>query len=116
MKLEDELKEMILEKYGSMVNFSSAIGLSNSTVVTILQRGVMNSNLHNVLKICDGLNISADELAQGRIVFAPSVKEESDSIVVKDYVITVKGRKFTEFEKRMLNYSILLSERMKGEE
>lgn len=60
--MEDEIKKMILEKYGSMRSFSDKIGLSNSTVVSILERGLMNSNITNVIAICKELNISVDKL------------------------------------------------------
>lgn len=60
--MEDELKKLILEKYESMRNFSDKIGLPNSTVVSILERGIKNSNMSNVMKLCKGLNISIDKL------------------------------------------------------
>lgn len=67
--MEEEIKKMILEKYGSMRSFSDKIGLSNSTVVSILDRGLMNSNITNVIAICKGLNISVDKLVDdGKII------------------------------------------------
>ena len=60
--MEEELKKVILEKYGSIRNFSDKIGLPNSTVVSILDRGIGNSNITNVMKMCKALNISADKL------------------------------------------------------
>lgn len=66
--IEERLKNLINEKYGSLLQFSKQNGLPNSTVNGVLTRGVMNSSIHNVLAICRALGISADELANGKIV------------------------------------------------
>lgn len=60
--MEEQIKKMIIEKYGSIRNFSDKIGLPNSTVVSILDRGIKNSNITNVMKMCKALNISVDNL------------------------------------------------------
>jgi len=60
--VEEQIKKMIIEKYGSIRNFSDKIGLPNSTVVSILDRGIKNSNITNVMKMCKALNISVDNL------------------------------------------------------
>lgn len=60
--MEDEIKKMIVEKYGSMRSFSEKIGIPNSTVVSILDRGINNSNISNVMKMCKELKISVDKL------------------------------------------------------
>ena len=39
-----------------------------TTLDSILKRGIVNSNIANVLKITDALGISAEELANGQIV------------------------------------------------
>ena len=60
--MEEQIKKMIIEKYGSIRNFSDKIGLPNSTVVSILDRGIKNSNITNVMKMCKALNLSVDNL------------------------------------------------------
>ena len=66
--LENSLKEMIIEKYGSVKTFTSKIGMPNSTFVSILRRGVNNANVNNIKMICEALNISAEALAAGQIM------------------------------------------------
>ena len=83
MSTEDHLKELILRRYDSLKAFSDMIGLPNSTVVSILQRGVLNAKVDNVITICNALNISADALAEGKIVHnydkpTPKTQEVSD--------------------------------------
>lgn len=67
MTLEEKLREMILKRYHSMREFSARIDVPNSTVESILKRGVQNSSVSNVIKLCKGLNISVEALAEGRI-------------------------------------------------
>lgn len=68
MKTEDELKELMIKKSGSVNRFAHDCGLSTSTVATIFTRGVNKTNVNTIIKICQGLNISADELAKGNVV------------------------------------------------
>lgn len=81
MTIEERLKMFIIGKYGTVLNFSKKIGLPNSTVVGVLTRGVHNSGVDNVVKICNELDISVDALAEGRIEpkkQVPVVELESD--------------------------------------
>lgn len=60
--LEEELKQIIIEKYGSVRQFSFKINIPYTTVDSILKRGIDNSNVGNVIKMCKALNISIDNL------------------------------------------------------
>ena len=65
--IEDKLKEYILDRYKSIRDFSLSIGISQSTIDSMLKRGLNNSSIKNVIKICKALNISVDGLASGEI-------------------------------------------------
>lgn len=67
MSIEERLKEMIIQKYGSITKAASSIGLPYSTIQSILRRGVHNCNGQNLQAICSALNISASALMEGRI-------------------------------------------------
>ncbi len=73
MTTEEKLKEFILTKYRSIREFTQAIDMPYSTMTTILKKGVNNSNVQNIIKICQALDISADALAEGKII--SNVKE-----------------------------------------
>ena len=60
--LEDKLKSIIIEKYGSIRQFALKIDVPYTTVDSILKRGIDNSNVGNVIKMCKALNISIDNL------------------------------------------------------
>ena len=51
MTTEDKLKDLILSKYGSMINFSSQIGMANSTLATIMKNGIHKANVTNIMVI-----------------------------------------------------------------
>lgn len=64
--LEDKLKELIINKYGSIRQFSFKIDIPNTTVDSILKRGLDNSNVGNVIKMCKALDISIDTLLENK--------------------------------------------------
>ena len=66
--IERKLKELIIERYGSLREFTPHTGLPYTTVHTILKRGIDNSSVENVIAICRALHISADALANGEII------------------------------------------------
>lgn len=78
MTVEERLKEMIIKQYGTMKDFTDHIGVPNSTFANILRRGVKNANVLTIIKICQALNISTDDLAEGKIVpVKKAIKEET---------------------------------------
>ena len=79
---EENLKELIISKYGTMLNFSSKIGMANSTLAAIISRGVTNASVNSINKICKELNISADALSDGKII--PNEETSADNWHFKD--------------------------------
>lgn len=82
MTIEEKLKEYILTKHKSIREFVKYANLPYSTVDGILKRGIANSSIGNVLKICKALQISADELANNRIV--PRGSKVSTRIIMSE--------------------------------
>ena len=68
MTIENKLKRYIMDRYSSLREFTIESDIPYSTVNAILKRGIANSSLSNVSKICKALNISLDELEHNRIV------------------------------------------------
>lgn len=67
MTIEDQLKDCILRRYASIRDFCITHDIPVSTIHSILKRGVNNSSVTNVIKICKALEISVDSLADGEI-------------------------------------------------
>lgn len=92
MTTEEKLKDFILSHYNSVREFTISIDMPNSTLESIFKRGIGNSSVTNIIKVCKGLNISVDALADGEIVPVqkrPSTKY-NDRIEVKEIVEDVK--------------------------
>ncbi len=62
MEKEKYLKHLMETKSGSVKAFSEDIGLAYTTVRSILERGVFNAKVENVIKICKGLNIKPEQI------------------------------------------------------
>ena len=67
--IENKIKGIIIKEYGSLRKFADKIQLPYTTVDTIFKRGLLNSNVLNVIKICNELGIDVDELANNKVVF-----------------------------------------------
>lgn len=68
MTTEEKVKNLILRRYHSIREFSILTEIPYTTLDSILKRGIGNSSVTNVIKICRALDISADALADGEIV------------------------------------------------
>ncbi|UVI84512.1 XRE family transcriptional regulator [Staphylococcus aureus] len=64
MTKEKDLKYLMEKKSGSVKAFSEEIGLAYTTVRSILERGVFNAKVENVIKICNGLNIKPEDIME----------------------------------------------------
>lgn len=71
MTIEEQLRDLMIKKSGSVNKFSQEIGVPQSTIFSIFQRGVGKANINSIITICKALNISTDELAEGRITPLP---------------------------------------------
>ena len=92
MSTEERLKEFILNRYNSVSEFTRSIEMPNSTLESIFKRGIGNSSVTNVIKVCKALGISADALADGEIVPLKTrpTKRVNDWIEVEDILEDTK--------------------------
>lgn len=82
--LEDKLKNLIIEKYGSVRQFSIKIDIPYTTVDSILKRGLDNSNVGNVIKMCKALDISIDNLLDNKEIISNLEFDNADLIDISD--------------------------------
>ena len=109
MTIEEKLKTLIIEKYGTVSSFTSEIGMPNSTFATIMKKGIHNASIQSIILLCQSLGISADALAEDRIVFTnqDAIKEVSDLLSVmrmniNTYNLTLDGKNLSEAENEAL--------------
>lgn len=114
MTIENQLRELILLKYGSLREFTFNIGLPYSTLSTILKNGIMTANISNVVKICNALSIKIDELVEGRLVENTPGEKLLDvekifnqtKINIQYPNVKINGQKLDENIKKSLIFSI----------
>lgn len=88
MTTEEKLKQFILTKYKSVHEFTQSISMPYATMSSIFKRGIDNSSVTNIIKICSALGISTDELSKGKIVQV----EKADSTRIEDVFDYAKQR------------------------
>lgn len=62
---EQELRGLIELKYGSVRQMALKVNMPASTINSILNRGILKSNVDNIFKICSALGIRPETLADG---------------------------------------------------
>lgn len=65
--IEDKIKDIIIDKYSSIAEFSRKSKIPYTTIDSMLKRGIKNANVLNVIKLCDALEISVDKIKDGII-------------------------------------------------
>lgn len=117
MTIENQLRELITSKYGSLREFTFNIGIPYSTLSTILKNGIMTATMSNMVKICTALNIKLDELVSGKLVEnEPSIPLldvekiiEHTKISIENPNVKIEGKIMDENTKKLLITSLDLS-------
>lgn len=79
--IEDEIKKIIMERYKNLNNFCKEFDFPWSTVKAMLTRGIKNSSIGNVIKLCNALNLDIEELSKDKIV-AKRLKKDTDEYML----------------------------------
>ena len=108
--LEEKIKELIIEKYGSVRQFALKIDVPYTTIDSILKRGIDNSNVSNVIKMCKALGISVDKSIEANelisnLNFDNATLIDIDSDTVQIPVLgTIKAGIAIEAQQNILEY------------
>ena len=70
--------------------------MAYSTLDSIFKRGIQNATLTNVLKICKGLHISADALANGDIEYQVLSMDDEHELI--DIIINLRCKLLSDKE------------------
>ena len=82
MRIEDEIKELIKNRYKSIAAFCRVVNLPETTIGSMLTRGFANSKTQNVIMVCNELNIDIEALYDGKIKEKINKKPEPINIPV----------------------------------
>lgn len=119
MTLEDDLKKLIIEKYGSVRQFALQIDVPYTTIDTILRRGIDNSNVSNIIRICKKLEISVDKLLDKKeivnwIDYNEEENETSDNVFMIPVYGTIKAGIPIESQEDIIDYIDIPKSWIKG--
>ena len=67
-RIENEIKEMIDDRYGGIPSFSKVIGIPQQTVYSVLRRGIINGTTSTVLPILSELGIDSNWILKNRLI------------------------------------------------
>ena len=115
-KLENDLRDLIIRRYGTLNNFCKKEGIPNSTISTIFSKGVGKGNITTMIKLCRALHISTDALADGYIqpIISESILKTDDleeiievvKSLVSDSLLRLDDRYLGIYEQRYINASL----------
>lgn len=94
---EDKLKQLILSRYSSVKSFAEENGMPYSTVRSILERGIMNANVENAIKICSALGIRPE-------IFSPLLATQNEY----PEILTIYNQLEDPNKEKVLDYATVL--------
>ena len=99
---EQELRELIELKYGSVRQMALKIDMPASTINSILNRGILKSNVDNIFKICSALGIRPETLADG-VDFHKAETEAPEILMVYNQLEELRQEKVLGFANAQLD-------------
>lgn len=102
---EQQLRELIELKYGSVRQMALKIDMPASTINSILNRGILKSNVDNIFKICSALDIRPESLAEG-IDFHKQAENSSDIVAIYNQLDEDRQENVVDYATALLNEQV----------
>ena len=102
---EQQLRELIELKYGSVRQMALKIDMPASTINSILNRGILKSNVDNIFKICSALGIRPESLAEG-IDFHKQAENSSDIVAIYNQLDEERQENVVDYATTLLNEQV----------
>lgn len=102
---EQQLRELIELKYGSVRQMALKIDMPASTINSILNRGILKSNVDNIFKICSALDIRPESLAEG-IDFHKQAENSSDIVAIYNQLDEERQENVVDYATTLLNEQV----------
>jgi putative repressor len=102
---EQQLRELIELKYGSVRQMALKIDMPASTINSILNRGILKSNVDNIFKICSALDIRPESLAEG-MDFHKKNEDSSDIVVIYNQLDEDRQANVVDYATALLNEQV----------
>lgn len=105
---EQQLRELIELKYGSVRQMALKIDMPASTINSILNRGILKSNVDNIFKICSALDIRPENLAEG-MDFHKQNEDSSDIVVIYNQLDEDRQANVVDYATTLLNEQVSMN-------
>ena len=102
---EQQLRELIELKYGSVRQMALKIDMPASTINSILNRGILKSNVDNIFKICSALDIRPESLAEG-MDFHKQNEDSSDIVAIYNQLDEERQENVVDYATTLLNEQV----------
>jgi len=102
---EQQLRELIELKYGSVRQVALKLHMPASTINSILNRGILKSNVDNIFKICSALDIRPESLAEG-IDFHKQAENSSDIVTIYNQLDEERQSNVVDYATTLLNEQV----------
>lgn len=102
---EQQLRELIELKYGSVRQMALKIDMPASTINSILNRGILKSNVDNIFKICSALDIRPESLAEG-IDFHKQAENSSEIVSIYNQLDEERQENVVDYATTLLNEQV----------
>jgi putative repressor len=102
---EQQLRELIELKYGSVRQMALKIDMPASTINSILNRGILKSNVDNIFKICSALDIRPESLAEG-MDFHKQNEDSSDIVAIYNQLDEERQENVVDYATALLNEQV----------
>jgi len=99
---EQELRELIEMRYGSVRQMALVSTKPVSTINSILNRGILKSNVDNIFKICSALGIRPETLADG-VDFHKAETETPEILTIYNQLEEPRQEKVLDFANAQLD-------------
>lgn len=104
MTIEEKLKQLIIAEYGSLRQFTIQKDLAYTNVDSMLRRGIKNATWTSVKNLCKALGISANSLADEKIV---PVSDPEDTTKNLETMVLMARQNIQQFNDLTINDQLL---------
>ena len=73
--MEDEVRELIADTFGSVPKLADALGMHPQTIYSALRNGLVGASVATVMPIAEALHIDPFQLLQNKVVKIPSAEQ-----------------------------------------
>lgn len=103
MTIEEQLRNEILNQYGSVRAFTNKIGISYSTIDSALKRGISKAGVSTMIRVFQELGLDIENIQRGDLYY--SAEKESATTGKVAALLSMYDQLNTEGQEKLLDYA-----------